>query len=109
MNFPTSVLCNEAGQEVLKQQVRRAVNSLNREWNFCSNSFEGINYFRKVIYLTKNKQIFNLYKNNYFIGTRECKNLAINVQCDHRARVTRQAKEDDAGTYAVSVDILTEP
>jgi len=41
MNFPTSVLCNEAGQGVLKQKVRNAVNSLNRDWNFCSYSYEG--------------------------------------------------------------------
>ena len=49
MNFPTSVLCNEAGQEVLKQKVRQAVNSLNRDWNFCSNSFEG-KMKEKIIY-----------------------------------------------------------
>lgn len=44
MNFPTSVLCNEAGQGVLKQKVRNAVNSLNRDWNFCSYSYEGDTY-----------------------------------------------------------------
>jgi len=45
MNFPTSVLCNEAGQGVLKQKVRNAVNSLNRDWNFCSYSYEGNTQF----------------------------------------------------------------
>lgn len=45
MNFPTSVLCNEAGQGVLKKKVRDAVNSLNRDWNFCSYSYEGKRYF----------------------------------------------------------------
>lgn len=41
MKFPTSVLCNEAGQGVLRQKVRTAINSLNREWNFCSYSMKG--------------------------------------------------------------------
>lgn len=41
MSFPTSVLCNEAGQGVLRNKVRNAVNSLNRDWNFCSYSLEG--------------------------------------------------------------------
>jgi len=30
MLFPSSVLCNEAGQGVLRQRVRNAVNTLNR-------------------------------------------------------------------------------
>lgn len=42
MLFPSSVLCNEAGQGVLRQKVRNAVNSLNRDWNFCSYAVEGI-------------------------------------------------------------------
>jgi hypothetical protein len=41
MLFPTSVLCNSAGQGVLRQKVRNAVNALNRDWNFCSYSVEG--------------------------------------------------------------------
>ncbi|KAF7987305.1 hypothetical protein HCN44_003067 [Aphidius gifuensis] len=81
MNFPTSVLCNEAGQGVLKQKVRNAVNSLNRDWNFCSYSFE---------------------------GTRECKDLKIDVQCDHRVRTTREVNEDDGGTYIISADVPAE-
>lgn len=69
MLFPTSVLCNEAGQGVLRQKVRNAVNALNRDWNFCSFSIE---------------------------GTRECEQLNIDVKCEHRAnRITRQAKEED--------------
>lgn len=109
MNFPTSVLCNEAGQEVLKQKVRHAVNSLNRDWNFCSNSFEGKFFRRKsnvriVIDVCYNKMTVHI------AGTRECRDLNINVQCDHRARIARQAStEDDAGTYTISVDVLAEP
>lgn len=41
MLFPTSVLCNEAGQGVLRQKVRTAINALNRDWNYCSYSLEG--------------------------------------------------------------------
>lgn len=41
MLFPSDVLCNEAGQGVLRQRVKNAVNSLNRDWNFCSYSTEG--------------------------------------------------------------------
>jgi len=42
MLFPSSVLCNSAGQGVLRQKVRNAVNALNRDWNFCSYSVEGL-------------------------------------------------------------------
>lgn len=41
MMFPTSVLCNEAGQGVLRQKVKAAINLVNRDWNFCSYSVEG--------------------------------------------------------------------
>lgn len=68
MKFPTSVLCNEAGQGVLRQKVRNAINSLNREWNLCSYSLK---------------------------GTRECKDLNIEVKCDHRAsRPTRDVENN---------------
>lgn len=83
MLFPSSVLCNEAGQGVLKQQVRNAVDSLNRDWNFCSFSVE---------------------------GTRQCKELNIDVKCDHRtSRQTRQLKdEDDGGTYVITTSVPVE-
>nr|XP_022919679.1 sushi, von Willebrand factor type A, EGF and pentraxin domain-containing protein 1 isoform X1 [Onthophagus taurus] len=69
MLFPTSVLCNEAGQGVLRQRVKNAVNALNRDWNFCSFSVE---------------------------GTRECEKLDIGVKCEHKVnRITREAKEED--------------
>ena len=44
MLFPTSVLCNEAGQGVLRQKVKTAINLVNRDWNFCSYSVEGIKF-----------------------------------------------------------------
>lgn len=68
MKFPTSVLCNEAGQGVLRQKVRNAINSLNREWNLCSYSIK---------------------------GTRECKDLSIDVKCDHRPSRPSRSVEND--------------
>lgn len=84
MLFPTSVLCNEAGQGVLRQKVRNAVNSLNRDWNFCSFAVE---------------------------GTRECKELNIDVKCEHRTnRITRQAnEEEDGGTYVINAKMPVQP
>lgn len=55
MLFPSDVLCNEAGQGVLRQRVKNAVNSLNRDWNFCSYATE---------------------------GSRECKEVQIDITCD---------------------------
>lgn len=89
MLFPSDVLCNEAGQGVLRQRVRNAVNSLNRDWNFCSYSTE---------------------------GSRECKDIQIDINCDHYRggnanRVKRQAidqVEEDGGTYVVDVKIPVE-
>lgn len=102
MNFPTSVLCNEAGQGVLKQKVRHAVNSLNRDWNFCSYSFEGTWIFLVIVLCEI------LHGKFLFPGTRECKDLNIEVQCDHRTRVSREAREEDPGTYAISADVPVE-
>ena len=84
MLFPTSVLCNEAGQGVLRQKVRNAVNALNRDWNFCSFSIE---------------------------GTRECEELNIGVKCDHRSnRLTRQTKEEEEkAIYAIDVEMPVKP
>lgn len=84
MLFPTSVLCNEAGQGVLRQKVRNAVNALNRDWNFCSFAVE---------------------------GTRECKELNIDVKCEHRTnRIVRQAnEEEDGGTYVIDVNVPVQP
>ncbi|KAH1029276.1 uncharacterized protein LOC109533262 isoform X1 [Dendroctonus ponderosae] len=83
MLFPSSVLCNEAGQGVLRQKVRSAVNTLNRDWNFCSFSVE---------------------------GTRECKELNIDVKCDHRSgRQARQASdEEDESTYVIDASVPVE-
>lgn len=87
MLFPSDVLCNEAGQGVLRQKVKSAVNSLNRDWNFCSYATE---------------------------GSRECKELQINVKCDHYRgganRARRQVNEtsDAGGTYVIDATIPVE-
>ncbi|GAB0094394.1 sushi, von Willebrand factor type A, EGF and pentraxin domain-containing protein 1 [Sergentomyia squamirostris] len=88
MLFPSDVLCNEAGQGVLRQRVKNAVNSLNRDWNFCSYSTE---------------------------GSRECKDLQIDINCDHYRggnsnRVKRQTpvSEDDGGIYVLDAQIPVE-
>lgn len=91
MLFPSDVLCNEAGQGVLRQRVKNAVNSLNRDWNFCSYSTE---------------------------GSRECKDVQIDINCDHYRggnsgnggnRVRRQADGmDDGGTYVIDVQVPVE-
>lgn len=86
MLFPSDVLCNEAGQGVLRQKVKNAVNSLNRDWNFCSYSNE---------------------------GSRECKELQINVKCDKYRHsndiVKRQAvnppTKQDTSTYVLDAQI----
>ncbi|XP_026678835.1 uncharacterized protein LOC103508436, partial [Diaphorina citri] len=77
MLFPTSVLCNEAGQGVLRQKVKNAINSLNRDWNFCSHSIE---------------------------GTKECKDLNIDVKCDHRSSRPKRAS-DDTAVYELEVQV----
>lgn len=91
MLFPSDVLCNSAGQGVLRQRVRAAVNSLNRDWNFCSYSSE---------------------------GSRECKDLNIDVDCDHYRggnsnRVKRQSddaaqNDESGGTYVVDALVPVE-
>lgn len=88
MHFPSDVLCNEAGQGVLRQKVKNAINSLNRDWNFCSYVAE---------------------------GSRECKDLLIDVNCDHYRgananRVRRQAlgAEEDGGTYVLDALVPVE-
>lgn len=89
MLFPSDVLCNEAGQGVLRQRVRNAVNALNRDWNFCSYSTE---------------------------GSRECKDVQIDINCDHYRggngnRVRRSAVDDEdnsGGTYVIDVKVPVE-
>ena len=36
LQYLNSVLCNEAGQSVLSDKVRQAIQKLNRDWRFCN-------------------------------------------------------------------------
>lgn len=72
----------------MRQKVRNAINSLNRDWNFCSYSAE---------------------------GSRECKDIQIGINCDqYRSgngnRARRQLPEDDTSgkTYVVDVNVPVE-
>lgn len=81
MLFPSDVLCNKAGQSVLRQKVTNSINALNRDWHFCSYSIE---------------------------GTIECKDVQIDVKCDqyrtaHNNRIRRQTK--DGGVYVLVADV----
>ncbi|KAB7498637.1 Fibropellin-1 [Armadillidium nasatum] len=40
MQFPTSVICNAAGENVLKERIRLALNKLNRDWKICTKTNE---------------------------------------------------------------------
>lgn len=73
-------------QGVLRQRVRTAINSLNRDWNFCSYSAE---------------------------GSRECKDIQIDVNCDHYRggqtnRVRRETDDDVGGSYVIDAHIPVE-
>lgn len=84
MLFPSDVLCNEAGQGVLRNRVKAAVNSLNRDWNFCSYSAE---------------------------GSRECKEIQINIKCDHyrgNNRIKRQSRDPERSVYNLETSIPVE-
>jgi hypothetical protein len=52
--------------------------------------------------------IISNYINIRLIGTRECKDLNINVKCDHRVRQTRQAGNEAGGTYVVELSVPVE-
>lgn len=73
-------------QGVLRQRVRTAINSLNRDWNFCSYSTE---------------------------GSRECKDIQIDVNCDHYRggqtnRVRREADDEKGESYFIDAHIPVE-
>lgn len=61
MLFPSSVLCNDAGQAVLRQKVRGAINQLNRDWNFCSYAVDGKeeNHLQILKFVSTVKQLIN--------------------------------------------------
>uniref|UniRef100_A0A182Y3Y1 Notch n=1 Tax=Anopheles stephensi TaxID=30069 RepID=A0A182Y3Y1_ANOST len=85
MQFPSDVLCNEAGQGVLRQRIKNAINALNRDWNLCSYSME---------------------------GSRECRNVEIDVRCDRnrhpnivKRQTVLQISPNPESAYAINATI----
>lgn len=85
MQFPSDVLCNEAGQGVLRQRIKNAINALNRDWNLCSYSME---------------------------GSRECRNVDIDVRCDRnrhpnivKRQTVLQISPNPESAYAINATI----
>ncbi|XP_069982834.1 uncharacterized protein uif isoform X2 [Penaeus vannamei] len=64
MQFPSSVICNAAGQNVLSEKIRLALNKLNANWNFCTDTAT---------------------------STGICNGLDVAVDCSRRSRLAREA------------------
>lgn len=62
LQFPSSGLCNEAGQGVLKERIKLAIAKLNQDWRFCASK-------------TKDSS--------------ECQDLNIGIVCNKKARGMR--------------------
>ena len=82
MQFPTSVICNEAGQGVLSEKIKNALLMLNRNWRICSNSIR---------------------------GTGSCNDLEVDVKCSKKTRTRRQIENDDVYTVEVSFPAVNDP
>ncbi|XP_018013808.1 sushi, von Willebrand factor type A, EGF and pentraxin domain-containing protein 1 isoform X2 [Hyalella azteca] len=63
MQFPSSVICNAAGQNVLSERIRVALMKLNREWNLCTETDS---------------------------STGNCKGLDVGVDCARRNRINKR-------------------
>jgi len=62
LQFPSSGLCNEAGQGVLKERIKMAIAKLNQDWRFCASK-------------TKDSS--------------ECQDLNIGINCNKKSRASR--------------------
>jgi len=91
MQFPSSVICNAAGENVLHEKIRMAINKLNTDWNFCTGTTQA------------NSAI--------------CTGLNVNVGCSLRERIARsvgsrfvrQAASDNAeNVYDVQITFPSE-
>ncbi|XP_071520140.1 uncharacterized protein uif isoform X2 [Panulirus ornatus] len=74
MQFPSSVICNAAGQNVLSERIRIALNKLNSQWNFCTDTTA---------------------------STGACNGLDVVVDCSRRSRLTRDTSEPRTKRQAV--------
>ncbi|CAG7724478.1 unnamed protein product [Allacma fusca] len=88
LQFPSSGLCNEAGQGVLKERIKIAITKLNQDWRFCA---------------TKSKD------------GGDCQDLNIGVNCNRKGRQLthskkkRQADSDDVYEVEVSFPAQSDP
>ncbi|KAK3869849.1 hypothetical protein Pcinc_024872 [Petrolisthes cinctipes] len=78
MQFPSSVICNAAGQNVLSERIRHALNKLNANWNFCTHTEA---------------------------STGMCNGLDVLVDCSRRNRVARQAEREGRQAAVESDDV----
>ncbi|XP_045124302.1 sushi, von Willebrand factor type A, EGF and pentraxin domain-containing protein 1-like isoform X1 [Portunus trituberculatus] len=67
MQFPSSVICNAAGQNVLSERIRHALNKLNSRWNFCTDTTA---------------------------SSGKCNGLDVLVDCSRRNRIAREAEPE---------------
>ncbi|XP_076035426.1 sushi, von Willebrand factor type A, EGF and pentraxin domain-containing protein uif [Oratosquilla oratoria] len=74
MRFPSSVICNSAGQNVLSERIQLALNKLNIDWKFCSNSSD---------------------------LSGKCEGLNVNVKCSRRNRLARALDLEDEDEAAL--------
>ncbi|XP_045614794.2 uncharacterized protein uif isoform X1 [Procambarus clarkii] len=73
MQFPSSVICNAAGQNVLSERIKIALNKLNAQWNFCTHTAA---------------------------STGQCNGLDVIVDCSRRNRVARDTMDSRAKRQA---------
>ena len=76
LQFPSSGLCNEAGQGVLKERIKLAIAKLNQDWRFCASK-------------TKDSS--------------DCQDLDIGVNCNRKNRALRSLKVKRESTDAEDV------
>ncbi|KAK7079934.1 Calcium ion binding, partial [Halocaridina rubra] len=76
MQFPSSVICNAAGQNVLSEKIRLALNKLNANWNFCTDTAS---------------------------STGVCNGLNVAVDCSRRNRIARDALDRTDDVYNIEV------
>lgn len=96
MLFPSDVLCNEAGQGVLRQKVKNAVNSLNRDWNFCSYSTEGSRYVNVICHALNVLQLNETITGN----ARTFKSISIVIIIEEVIRIVRRDRQIQHQTMA---------
>merc|ERR1712071_247068 len=75
LQYLSSVLCNEAGQSVLSDKVRQAIQKLNRDWRFCN------------------------AKGN----SATCNNLNVNIKCERRHGLVKRQIDTNDDVYDIEI------